>query len=92
MNNLQEFLAGTEPTDAASALRILSLSHDGADLKVSFLTVNGIVYRLKTKGELDAGAWSAVGDDILGNGSLVQITQPGATSLPHQFYRLEVAP
>ncbi len=38
MSNLQEFLAGTDPTNGASAFRITSVVRAGSDLLVAWMT------------------------------------------------------
>jgi hypothetical protein len=92
MNNLQEFLAGTNPTNAASVLRISALTHTSTDATLSFQSVTGIVYRVETRDGLRLGAWSILLDGILGTGGAMQITDPGVMILPEQFYRIAAEP
>ncbi|HWX22285.1 MAG TPA: M12 family metallopeptidase [Candidatus Binatia bacterium] len=92
MSNLQEFLSGTNPTNAASALRITAINRAGADMTVSFNSVTGIVYRIETRTDLGLGVWSVLADEILGTGAVLPITQPGAAALPRQFYRVGAEP
>jgi hypothetical protein len=92
MNNLQEFLAGTDPSNAASVLRVAALTHFNVDVTLSFQTVSGIVYRVEAKNDVVPGGWSVLADEILGTGGALQLTDPGVLVLPSQFYRLSVEP
>ena len=92
MSNLQEFLAGTNPTNAASVLRISALTHTGADVTLSFQSVTGIVYRVEARDVLRLGGWSILLDGILGTGGAMQITDPGVMVLPEQLYRIRAQP
>jgi hypothetical protein len=91
-DNLQAFLTGTNPTNAASRLMMGSVSDNGADIIVSFPTVQGIVYRLEFTDNLAAGGWDLLADQILGTGSVIEVTDPGAALLPERFYRVAVLP
>jgi titin len=92
MNNRQEFLAGTDPTSAASALRIAALTHSNVDVTLSFQSVSGIVYRVEARDDVVPGGWSVLADELLGTGGALQLTDPGVLVLPSQFYRLSVEP
>src|SRR4029077_20833265 len=47
MNNLQKFLAGLNPTNATSVLRLNILSSNASNNVASFLSAPGIVYRVQ---------------------------------------------
>jgi hypothetical protein len=91
-SNLQEFLAGTDPNNAASVLHLSGVSINGPDILVSFTTVQGVTYRLDTRSSFGSGYWSILADQLLGTGGLLQLTDPGAATLPAGFYRLEARP
>jgi Right handed beta helix region len=92
MNNLQEFLAGTDPNHAGSVLHISALTITNADVTISFQSATGIVYRVEARDDVAGGGWSLLADQLLGTGGVLQITDPGALELPKQFYRLSVEP
>ena len=89
LSNWQEFLASTDPTNAASALRVGPLSRIGADIQVSFPSVPGIPYRLEVRDDVASGIWSILADQILGTGGLLPVTDPGAGALLKRFYRVD---
>jgi len=91
LNNLQEFLAGTNPTNATSVLR-LAVAIDGVNATLSFQSANGIAYRLDSREVLGSGSWSVLAEPLLGSGGLMQVVHPGAAQSPRQFYRLVVEP
>lgn len=90
--NLQEYHAGTNPTNAASALRIASVQKSGNDSVISFVSVAGKIYRIEVKDEIQLATWTLLVDQIVGTGSPIFITDPGASSLPKRFYRALVLP
>jgi hypothetical protein len=90
MNNLQEFLAGTNPTNAASVLRLNDLpASNGGDV-VSFLSAAGIVYRLLSRDDLASGFWSIAADQIVGTGTNIFIPDPSTGLTPKRFFRLQL--
>jgi hypothetical protein len=93
LTNWQEFLAGTDPNNAASTLLAGRLNISGTNATVNFSSVQGIVYRVEDRDDLVTGFWSTLADQIIGTGGTIQIVDPGAgTSLPRRFYRFEVLP
>jgi hypothetical protein len=61
MNNLQEYLAGTDPNNAASVLRITSITRGTLDANyttVAWLAVPTRFYLLQERPSLGAGAWA----------------------------------
>jgi hypothetical protein len=59
MNNLQEFLAGTVPTNSASAL-FVQLNNSSQGMRLNWPTQPGLMYQVQVKTSLTA-AWSNVG-------------------------------
>lgn len=91
-DNRQELLAGTDPNNAASKLQVNSIDIHGLDVDVQFQSVNGITYRIEERTSLESGVWSIVADQVSGTGAMLQLTDPGAASLPQGFYRVDVLP
>lgn len=57
LTNSQEFLAGTDPTDPTSCLRITSATANAGVCTLTFNGVAGRGYTLQYADRLDAGAW-----------------------------------
>jgi alpha-glucosidase len=92
MNNLQEYLAGTDPTNSASVFHVTAVQPSGPDYLVSFTSVTGKVYDVESCTDLVSGAWSVVTNSLAGNNGILQITDPGAASVPQRFYRARLTP
>jgi hypothetical protein len=100
LSNLQELLAGTDPTNSASAFRILSLSPEGDDLRIIWATAGGRTNEVQaTAGDADGGYPTNFIDIsgliiILGNGDATTncLDIGGATNAPARFYRVRLVP
>jgi hypothetical protein len=75
-----------------SPLRITNVDKVGNDLRISFDSVAGRNYQLKSRGDLASGDWISLGGTMPGNGGTAQIIVSNALSQPMQFYRIEQAP
>ncbi len=87
LTDKQEFLAGTDPTDTGSVLRVLALNPLGADTTtLMWPAAAGRIYRLQFKTNLTDSTWldHPVSPNI--NASTASVT---ITNLPdtHRFYR-----
>jgi hypothetical protein len=87
--DLQEYLAGTDPGDAASRLRIVSHSHDTGKTTATldFTTAPNRLYSIQ-RGDLQ-GAWTDAGfGSIAPDGAITQrsFVHPAATKL---FFRVQ---
>ncbi len=95
MNNLQEYLAGTNPTNAASCLKITSVTPTNGNVRVSWSAVGGRSYVLQTNSVMSS-AFSDASPAITvpGLGQVVTnyldsgITAGGGT----RFYRVRLGP
>ena len=85
----QEFLAGTDPTDAASSLRILDLR--AAPPQLTVLSATNRLYTLYRRPDLTTGTWIPVSDqtDLPGTGSLLTLIDSN-TPAGNCFYRVSV--
>jgi hypothetical protein len=85
---LQEWVAGTDPTNAASAFRIIGISN-APPLTVSFNSVAQRAYTLYSKSNLTA-KWNTVGNQvgIAGVGGVMTLQDTNAA--PSQFYKVGV--
>ena len=91
-SNLQEFLAGTNPTDSSSALRITSIVTNGPDIVISFTTCSNKVYDAQYNDDLTLPNWLGFVTNIPGTGAIVSTNDPGAASLTNRFYRIRLVP
>ncbi len=92
MNNLQEYLAGTDPTSAASVFRITAIQASGSDYLVSFTSVRDNTYEVESCDNLSSNVWTLVTNNLAGNNGIIQVTDPGAVSVPQRFYRARLTP
>jgi hypothetical protein len=90
LDNYEEFLAGTNPTNAASVLKVTAYNPNVSANAVSLNSVAGTVYRVQYRNNLLAGNWSILADQIVGSGTNLFLPDPGATSVPQRFYRAQV--
>ena len=90
MNNLQEFHAGTNPTNFASALKLNAIPSNSSNSVASFASAAGIVYRVQYRDDLVNGFWSIAADQVVGTGTNLFIANPSVTSTARRFYRLQV--
>ena len=89
-DNYAEFLAGTNPTNAADALKVTAYNPNVNLDAVSWNSAAGTVYRVEYRDTLLAGGWSILADQVIGNGTNVFLPDPGATAESQRFYRAQV--
>jgi hypothetical protein len=88
-SNLQEYLAGTNPQDAGSLLKInlFALGQGGAIF--SFTSVAGHGYSVQYSANPAGGAWQKLTNvPAAGATALVQVTDPAGGGNAARFYRL----
>ncbi len=88
--NLQEYLNGTDPTDASNAFRIRSVSLGSGTVVFRFHGVTGIRYQLEESSAV-SGPWSAIAPVVTGQGLGVALTN-GLPPVSPKFYRLRQVP
>ena len=89
VSDLQEFLAGTDPTDANSYFRVLTVTPAGGGSKLLFWFGNpSRSYRAESKDDLNTVNWTALTGTISWSGSTASITDPSAGSATNRFYRV----
>ncbi|PYJ59276.1 MAG: hypothetical protein DME24_13385, partial [Verrucomicrobia bacterium] len=87
--NLQEYLAGTDPKDPNSSLKIDSVTITGSQTSLRFTAVAGKTYTVLYRDDLSNGAWL-----ILKNVSAqaatgpIDVTDSGAGASGTRFYRV----
>jgi hypothetical protein len=88
MTNGQGYLAGTNPLDSGSALRVTAATVESEGFKVSFPTVDGVVYRVLRSDELNSCV--AVGTNIPGTEMVAEVLDPDAPNAGAHYYRILV--
>ena len=90
--NRQEFLAGTDPRDSASALRFSTAGNGGDGFSISFETVSNKRYGVYCTENLLTGPWDPLTNNILGTGGPVWIVDPDAAAHGTRFWRVQLQP
>ena len=91
MANWQEWRAGTNPTNAPSALHISSISAKGAIATLRWQSASGITYALERSTNLMVQpAFIPVQTNIAGTGGQITISDTNSTPSAPAFYRLSV--
>jgi beta-glucanase (GH16 family) len=96
MSNLQEYLAGTDPTNGASYFHILSATPQGSDMLVTWECGGGRTNVLQASTDLVNGTYTNVSGNIIISGSGISATNyldTGAvTNAPFLYYRIQLVP
>jgi hypothetical protein len=94
LNTWQEWRCLTDPTNALSALRLLSASRDGTNVTVSWQSVAGMNYFLEHSTNLAASPpfTPLASTGIPGQPGMTRFMDSNAASLPPRFYRVGVSP
>ena len=93
MNNWQEWIAGTIPTDRASLLTMVSVSPSirASGLEVSWRSVSGRTYFLQRGTNLASQPiFSALRGNLIGQAGATTFTDTTATNRGPYFYRVGV--
>jgi hypothetical protein len=91
MNNWQEWIAGTVPTNAASVLKMLSPSKNASGVQLSWQSVIAKTYFLQRSTNLAAQpAFLTIQSNLFGQTNTTTFTDSGATNQTPYFYRVGV--
>jgi hypothetical protein len=90
LNNWQEWIAGTNPTNAASTLRMVSATNTISGILVSWTGVTNHNYTLERSTNLTSGSFTVVQGNIPGRDGTLTITNTTATGPGPFFYRVRV--
>jgi hypothetical protein len=89
--NSSEQIAGTNPTNAASLVKIDSVSHDASGTTVTWRSVVGKSYQLYSRAVVGVGTWNPVGIPVPALSTTTQkLDTTGTTG--NRFYRVQVLP
>lgn len=94
LTNLQEYLAGTDPHNANSTVRIVGVTSAGAGyVRLSFLTVANRNYQLEYTSSFSGGLWKAAAGIYAGTGEVISLVVPQPPAGEQaRFYRVRVLP
>ena len=91
MNNWQEWIAGTVPTNALSVLRLLNPSNNVSGVTVSWQSVSGRSYFLERGTDLAAQPpFLLLKSNIVGQAGTTTFTDTNAVGVGPFFYRVGV--
>jgi hypothetical protein len=91
MNNWQEWRCGTCPTNASSALRLLSPQRTGTNVTVTWQSVAGVNYFLECSTNLSpTPLLTPLATGITGQPGTTSYTDTNAASASLRFYRVGV--
>ena len=99
-NNLEEFNAGTDPTNSLSQLRILSLALDGDNVNIGWRSAGGHTNIVQSAapptGDYTTNAFTDLSGPIAitGSGDVLTnfVDNGGATNEPTRYYRVRIVP
>ena len=91
LNTWQEWRCLTDPTDALSALRLLSASPAGTNVTVTWQSVAGVSYFLERSPDLGATPpFTSLATNVVGQTNSTTFTDTNAASASQLFYRVGV--
>ncbi len=93
MNNWQEWRSGTVPTDPASVFRLLSVTHSGSGMVLTWSSAFELAYCVERATNLAAQpAFSTLATNIWSYSSTKSYTDTTATNPGPYFYRIRIQP
>jgi uncharacterized delta-60 repeat protein len=90
VTNGDEYLAGTDPANAADSLTITAVEAVSDGERISIRTVPGKIYRVERNDDYPTGPWNQVGTDVSGTGVIWQIVDSDAAPLRKAVYRVRL--
>jgi hypothetical protein len=90
MTNRAEYLAGTDPTNGLSYLKVDRLGLEAGAATLEFVAVSNRAYTVQFSDTLAAGSWRALGQiEAQATNRTVRVTDPGRAGAA-RFYRLAI--
>jgi hypothetical protein len=91
MTNWEEYVAGTDPTDASSYLRVEAFSlgvSSVQQIRIEFNAVSNKTYSILSNDRLTGGQWILVGDVVaMPSNRVVRLTEQRPAAESPRFYR-----
>lgn len=91
MSNQSEFIAGTNPTNAASLLKLQSTTQTTNGTTIKWQSVVGKKYQVSSRLQFTNTSWVNIGTNVIATNSLAQFKDTTATN-GQRFYRVQVVP
>ena len=92
-SDLDEFRAGTDPTNSGSVLRAMTLTAlGGSGTTVLWPAVADKTYQVLYRDEVDGGSWTELSGPIVIDGSTARIVDRTSSGHSRRFYRVLVLP
>ncbi len=88
-SNWQEYVAGTNPMDPASVLRLTPLA-PAPNFTVQWPSVPGKTYMVQSSVSLFSTNWSVTASNLPGTGQMMQLSDTNTPAPPARFYRVQV--
>ena len=81
------------PADAPAPVPVpnTTIQHDGSGTSVSFVSTIGYYYQLQANTVPAATGWTNIGPASAGHGQKLTLSDPGASSFAHRFYRVLIS-
>jgi uncharacterized repeat protein (TIGR01451 family) len=86
--NFQEYVAGTDPSNSASVLKVVAEMTESA-ARLSFESIAGRRYRME-RAPAPAGPWTMIGSELVGEGDTAVVFDPTIAGQAQRFYRVHV--
>lgn len=86
MTNGQEYVAGTDPTDPLSLLK-LDVQEAASGVNLLFTAVSNRTYTVQFKDALDAGSWTRL-SDVSAAPQTITASVPDSGAVTNRFYRV----
>ena len=95
-DNYSEYLAGTNPTQGNSVMRILTMTRaaDGTNVTLNWASVSGKKYQIESSSTAGNAPdpWSPLGSEFTASGSASSLTVPASPTEPRRFFRVRIVP
>ena len=87
--DLQEYMAGTNPKDNQSILKIVQIdSTPKVAFAIHWTSLSGKYYRVQYNDTLSPLGWKNLGGDVLAGGASASKTDDNVPATAHRFYRV----
>lgn len=92
VSNQDEYLAGTDPDNPASVLRITSFNVATAEqaFQLAFPSVSQHYYQIQRTSDLKSPSWQGFTNAVIGTGGTVPLSGPARVNAPNMFYRVQL--
>lgn len=90
-SDLREFIAGTDPVNPNSVLKVTPAAPNGGQVTVTWQSVAGKTYALEYKDRLEDANWTRLTGEVTAQAGTASKVDPSSTG-PARFYRVVVTP